>query len=151
MTNMKALVMASVVVVALAIPGLVAVVVESQGATGTGYEWHYMSVWGDSTYRHPATGKGLLASTLDHAEMSGWVLEHIELNRVPGETLGKWEMVFRAPAGASFVPLPSPPAPPAPVVQPPPPGPTAGGVNCPLYPIAPFPGARCYPDGGWRP
>lgn len=124
----------------------------AQNATGTGYEWHHMTVWSNSTYIHPVTGKGQLAAVLDQAESAGWQLQALTVRTEPvGPQPHVYDLVFRAPAGVVFPALPSPAPPVAPPPPTPPPGPTAGGVNCPLYPIAPFPGARCYPDGGWRP
>jgi len=41
------------------------------------------------------------------------------------------------PNWVSIAPVPSVPAPPQ-------------AVTCPGYPTAPFPGATCYSDGGWR-
>lgn len=115
--------------------------VVSQSVTGTGYEWHHLSIW-DSSYQHPITGKSAVPSLLDHAELSGWQLQATHVRSLPEGT--RWDFVFRAPVGATFVPLPLPATTPAPPAAPP-----VTTTACPG--TAPVAGWTCYPDGGWRP
>lgn len=136
-----------IVVMLLMVATLSVTMVRSQSVTGTGYEWHHMSIW-DGTYTHPVTGKPAVPSVLDQAELSGWEPRGITARVLPEGT--RWEFVFRAPVGVPFQPLPAPTvaSPPPPPPQPPP---ATTATGCPGYPTPPFPGAVCHADGGWRP
>ncbi len=119
------------------------------------YRYRHLA-FGDTGYIHPTTGETLVQAVANQGLYVGWQLVSVSARYVPGAQPSTiFDFVFLAPVGVEFPTLPAPNPGTVPPPPPPPPStptqPTANGTACPGYPNPPFPGARCYTDGGWRP
>lgn len=138
------------VVAAIVLVGVSAPSASAQDVIPTMNAWNH---WRVADSGVTSTGKTPLANALDQIDSMGYDIFDVVLR--PKEDGGYvYDIIGKKRGAPGMVIGGSPQVQPQQPPQQPSTPPTSSvpifGTNCPGFPFAPFPGAQCYSDGGWR-